>query len=263
MSSNNNALANEKPAIAFKDVTKVYKLYRNSKKRFMGLFNKNIKYKRVEANSHLSFTIQKGEAVAFLGHNGAGKSTCLKMITGVVYPTSGTIEINGRVSALLELTAGFDLQFTGRENIYLRGQLWGLTKSEIQELEGDVIEFSELGDYIDQPVRSYSSGMKSRLGFAFATAIKPDILVVDETLAVGDAAFRKKCITRVRSLLSGGDVTVLFVTHSKSLAQEFCTRGLVMEKGKLLFDGPIDEANAFYEARYNTATSAPASTTKK
>ena len=239
--------------ISFDDVTKTYELYKTDRSRVLGFIH--IKRKgdylgSVNANNHLSFQIKKGEAVAFLGLNGAGKSTALKIITGVCHPTSGKVKVKGRVSALLELTAGFDMQLTGRENIYLRGQILGLEKSTIKQIEPEVIEFAELGLYIDQPMRSYSSGMRARLGFAFAVAVEPEILVVDEALSVGDRAFKKKCIERIREIMEDETVTVLFVTHSSSVAKEFCSRGIVLDKGRKVFDASIEEAVAFYEENY-------------
>ena len=204
----------------------------------------------MNASDDLSFEIKKGEAVAFLGHNGAGKSTALKMVTGVTHPTSGTVEVKGRVSALLELTAGFDMQLTGRENIALRGQIMGLNKHEIAELEPGIIEFADLGLYIDQPMKSYSSGMRARLGFAFAVAINPEILVVDEALSVGDRAFQKKCIERIREIMMDENVTVLFVTHASATAKQFCSRGIVLDKGTKVFDGSIEDATKYYEENY-------------
>ena len=247
------ANASNEVAIRFDKVTKVYNLYKNDRGRFLGIFNyqrKGVFLGSVNANDDLSFEIKKGEAVAFLGHNGAGKSTALKIITGVTHPTSGTVEVNGRVSALLELQAGFDQQLTGRENISLRGQILGLSNEEIAALEPKVVDFAELGLYIDQPMRSYSSGMKARLGFAFAVAIDPEILVVDEALSVGDRAFRQKCIDRIREIMMDENITVLFVTHSSSTAKEFCSRGIVLDKGKKVFDGNLEEATAFYEENY-------------
>ena len=244
-----DAAAGRPIAVEFSHVTKEYHLYPNDQKRILGLLTKRIPYKTVHANNDLSFTIHKGEAVAFIGPNGAGKSTALKIITGVVYPTSGTVTVNGRVSALLELAAGFDGQLTGRENIDMRGQVWGLSPAEIEQIKPQVIEFAELGDYIDQPLRTYSSGMRARLGFAFASSIRPDILIVDEALAVGDRRFSQKCRARVKEIMAGGDVTVLFVTHSLVLAKQFCTRGIVIDKGTKLFDGDIAEAIAFYEEK--------------
>ena len=208
----------------------------------MGLFFKNIKCKENKAVNNVSFNIKKGESVALFGKNGAGKSTILKLITGVTYPTEGEIEVKGRVSALLELTSGFDQEFTGRENIYLKGQLLGIKDKEIKELEPAIIEFAELGDYIDQPVRTYSSGMKARLGFAINANVKPEILIIDEALSVGDEAFRRKCVKKINEVTSKEDVTLLFVTHATGTAKDFCKRGIVMKKGKAVFDGNIDDA---------------------
>lgn len=233
-------------AIEFKNVTKEYKLYKNDKQRFKAVFSKNVNVKKKKAIDNVSFTIKKGEAVALLGRNGAGKSTLLKMITEVIFPTYGKIKINGRVSALLELSAGFDMEFTGRENIYLRGQLMGISKEDLERLEPYIIEFAELGDYIDQPVRTYSSGMKARLGFAINANIEPEILIVDEALSVGDKAFRIKCQEKINEIVDSG-VTFLFVTHSIGIAKEFCTRGIVMKKGKFVFDGDIKLAVEIYE----------------
>lgn len=240
-------------AIKFDHVTKTYKLYENDRQRFFSIFRSRDKRKlitKVNASNNLSFEIKKGEAVAFLGHNGAGKSTALKMITGVTFPTTGTVTVNGAVSALLELTAGFDNDLTGRENIHLRGHALGLDNEQIAELEPKVVEFADLGVYIDQPVRTYSSGMKARLGFAFAVSSDPEILVVDEALSVGDKQFQEKCFARVREIMEDEDVTVLFVTHASAAAGEFCTRGIVLDKGTMKFDGPIQEAIDYYESNY-------------
>ena len=170
------------------------------------------------------------------------------MITGVCYPTEGEIVVNGRVSALLELTSGFDPEFTGRENIYLKGQLLGLKNKEIEEVEETIIDFSQIGEYIDQPVRTYSSGMKARLGFSINVNIKPEILIVDEALSVGDEEFKNKCIKKINEIISNDNVTLLFVTHATGVAKEFCQRGILMEKGKLVFDGEIDKTIERYES---------------
>ena len=195
----------------------------------------------------MTFDIKRGESVAIFGKNGAGKSTILKMITGVAFQTTGEIEVNGRVSALLELTAGFDPEFTGRENIYLKGQILGLNDSEIKKIENKIVNFAELEEYIDQPVRTYSSGMKARLGFSINVNIEPEILIVDEALSVGDEQFKNKCITKINKLIKKENVTLLFVTHSTATATEFCKRGLIMKKGKLIFDGDIKDAEAKYK----------------
>lgn len=168
------------------------------------------------------------------------------MVTGVTYPTEGEVNVNGRVSALLELTAGFDQELTGRENIYLKGQLMGLKDKEIEALEDTIVDFADIGEYIDQPVRTYSSGMKARLGFAININIEPEILIIDEALSVGDTQFRKKCIKRVNEVMGTGDITLLFVTHATEVAREFCKRGIVMKSGQLVFDADIEEAIEMY-----------------
>lgn len=196
-------------AVRFEKVSKKYKLYRSDRHRFAGIFSSRVPFKEVYANNGLDFTIRRGESVAVLGKNGAGKSTMLKMITGVVFPSSGEITVNGRVSALLELTAGFDSELTGRENVQLRGQIWGLDRKEVAELEEKVVDFADIGDYIDQPVRTYSSGMKARVGFAISALINPQILVVDEALSVGDRSFREKCDQQIKSIMARENVTVL------------------------------------------------------
>lgn len=234
-------------AIEFKNVTKEYKLFKSDKQRFKSIFSKKVKYKKKKAINNVSFQIKRGETVALFGRNGAGKSTMLKMITGVVFPTEGEITVNGRVSALLELTAGFDPEFTGRENIYFRGQLWGMKEEQIRKLEPAIVEFAELGDYMDQPVRTYSSGMKARLGFTINVNVEPDILIVDEALSVGDKSFRRKCTEKIHQLVEERNITFLFVTHSTKVAKDFCDRGIVMKMGKLLYDGDIESSVKYYD----------------
>jgi len=236
--------------ISFNKVSKEYKLYSSNRARLLGIFVKKVPYKKKKAVNDVSFSINRGESVALFGKNGAGKSTILKMITGVTFPTSGDIKVEGRVSALLELTSGFDQEFSGRENIYLKGHILGLKDSEIKALESTIIEFSELEDYIDQPVRTYSSGMKSRLGFAINVNIKPEILIVDEALSVGDAAFKNKCKEKVNDIIKNDNVTLLFVTRQAAVAEEFCKRGIVMKDGKLVFDGEVADASKKYDELY-------------
>ena len=233
--------------IDFNHVTKRYKLFKNDKKRLLSVFSKRVPYKDKLAVNDVTFQVERGETVAFFGRNGAGKSTILKMITGVSYPTEGTIDVVGRVSALLELTSGFDSELTGRENIYLKGQLCGLKDEEIRELEPEIVEFAEVEEYIDQPVRTYSSGMKARLGFAVNVSIRPEILIVDEALSVGDREFRAKCLEKVNSIIEKDGVTLLFVTHSTGTARQFCNRGIFLVKGTMQYDGDIDTAIALYE----------------
>lgn len=233
--------------ISFKDVSKEYTLYKNEKERFKSLFFKLKNAKKHMALKHVNLEIKKGEAIGIIGANGAGKSTLLKMITGVTFPTEGEVEVNGKVAALLELTAGFSSEMTGRENIYLKGYVLGLSDKYIAEIEERVIEFAELGDYIDQPVRTYSSGMKMRLGFAINVNIEPDILVIDEALSVGDANFKKKCKNKIKSIIDSG-TTVLYVSHSKDGVKEICSRAVYLKKGEIIYDGSVSEATALYEA---------------
>lgn len=232
--------------VEFKKVTKIYKLYKNDKRRLLSIFIKKIPYKEKKAVNNVSFNIKRGEAVAIFGKNGAGKSTILKMITGVTFPTLGDINVKGRVSALLELTSGFDPEFTGRENIYLKGRILGLKEDEIAKLEPSIVEFAELEEYIDQPVRTYSSGMKARLGFSVNVNIEPEILIVDEALSVGDEAFKKKCTNKIREIIEKDNITLLFVTHATSVAKEFCKRGIVLKQGGIICDTDIDKAVELY-----------------
>ena len=235
--------------VKFENVTKVYKLYKSDKQRLLGTFIKKYKPVKKVAVNNVTFDINKGEAVAIFGKNGAGKSTVLKMITGVCFPTKGEVEVKGIVSALLELTSGFDKEATGLENIYLKGRILGLKESKIKKLEEKIVDFAELGEYIHQPVRTYSSGMMARLGFSISVNINPQILIVDEALSVGDTDFKNKCLKKVKKIMSKKDVTLLFVTHSVEIARQFCQRGIILKKGKLVFDGGIDEAIEKYTAK--------------
>lgn len=235
--------------IEFKNVTKTYKLYKSDKARFKALFFKNTEYKKKRATKNLNFKINRGESVAFFGKNGAGKSTILKMVTGVTYPTEGEVIVNGQVCALLELGAGFDIESTGRDNIKLKCSLMGMTEEEIAAVEQDIIDFADIDEYIDQPLRSYSSGMKARLGFAISVNSNPEILICDEALSVGDKAFQRKCKDKIAEIMADENVTLLFVTHSLNTAKDFCKRGIVLEKGEMLFDGSVEEAINFYDPK--------------
>lgn len=235
----------QEPIVVFDSVSKIYTLYRSSREQFAALFHESKKLRKHKALDEVSFEIRRGESVAIIGRNGAGKSTLLKMITGVSYPTGGDIRVSGRVAALLELTAGFSLDMSGRENIHLKGCILGLKDKEIKELESKAIEFADLGEYIDQPVRTYSSGMKMRLGFAININMKPDILVVDEALSVGDTAFKQKCKNKIKELIKQG-VTVLYVSHGKDIT-EICDRAIFLKQGRIVFDGNVEEALKLYE----------------
>ncbi len=181
-----------------------------------------------------------------MGRNGSGKSTTLKIIAGVYTPTSGVVRVSGSVAALIELGAGFHPDLTGRENILLNGLLLGLTKQEIQACEQRILDFAELGEFIDSPIKQYSSGMFMRLGFAIATEVNPDILLMDEILAVGDAAFQEKCMARIDDFRRRGK-TIVFVSHNMDAVRGICRRALLIHEGNLLADGPPDEVAARYE----------------
>ena len=234
------------PIISFKNVSKTYILYKNDQARFKALFFKPKNPKTNKALNNVNLTINRGESVGIVGDNGAGKSTLLKMITGVAFPDEGEVVVDGKVAALLELTAGFSMEMTGRENIYLKGYILGLEDAYIKQIEEKIIEFAELGDYIDQPVRTYPSGMKMRLGFAINVNIEPDVLVVDEALSVGDATFKKKCKTKINEIIGAG-TTVLYVSHNPNSVKEICQRAIFLKKGTVIFDGPTEETLKVYE----------------
>jgi teichoic acid transport system ATP-binding protein len=236
-----------KTVVKFDHVTKVYKLFKNDKRRLASVFSKKVHYDIKRAVDDMCFEIKQGEAVALVGRNGAGKSTILKLITGVSFPTEGEITVEGRVSALLELGTGFDDEMTGRDNITLKGQLMGLTDEDIKRLTPAIIDFAELGPYIDQPIRTYSSGMRAKLGFAVNVSIEPEIFIIDEALSVGDQIFREKCLAKVREIIDMDNVTLIFVTHSIDDAANFCERGVVIREGKSVFDGRINEAVDYYD----------------
>jgi len=242
------AVADDAIAVSFKNVSKEYTLYTSDQERFISLFYKKKGMKKHLALDNASFDIRKGEAVGLIGKNGAGKSTLLKIVTGVTFPTSGEVTVNGTVAALLELTAGFSVEMTGRENIYLKGYILGYSKEEMRQMEDKIIDFAELGEYIDQPLRTYSSGMRTRLGFAINVNSEPDILVVDEALSVGDADFRKKCSAKIKDLVQGG-VTVMFVSHSMGSVKELCDRVIYIKAGKVVFDGETEEAINTYKKK--------------
>jgi len=200
----------------------------------------------VWALKEINFEVQQGEVLGIIGKNGAGKSTLLKILSRVTSPTDGEIKTKGRIASLLEVGTGFHPELTGRENIYLNGAILGMTKSEIKNKEQEIIEFSGCQMYIDTPVKRYSSGMRVRLAFAVAAFLEPDILVIDEVLAVGDAEFQKKAIGKMQDISKGDGRTVLFVSHNMAAVKSLCTRAIVLEHGKTVFEGATDEAVDFY-----------------
>jgi len=189
---------------------------------------------------HVSLDIQAGEAIALVGHNGSGKSTLLKTIAGVLDPSEGEVLVQGRISPMIELGAGFDPELSGRDNIFLNGALLGFSRKQMEGKFDRIVAFSELADFIDMPIKNYSSGMYARLGFAIAQDVEPDVLIVDEVLAVGDERFQEKCKARIRDFRATG-VTFCFVSHSSEAAKELCPRAAVLHHGRLAFDGPIEQ----------------------
>lgn len=211
----------------------------------------DIHYNQFWALKDVNFNVQKGDRVGILGLNGAGKSTLLKVICGVLKPTKGNVTVHGKIAPLLELGAGFDMQYTGRENIYLYGSVLGFSRSFLNEKFDEIAEFSELGKFLDVPLKNYSSGMKSRLGFSIATVVEPEILVLDEVLSVGDAKFRKKCENKIKGMFDSG-VTVLFVSHSISQVKSLCNKAILLEHGQLIAQGDVNDVAAIYEKKINS-----------
>ena len=192
-----------------------------------------------------SFNVDEGEVVAILGQNGAGKSVLLKMLAGVIKPTTGEACIRGRMVAMLELGSGFHLEMTGRENVFFNGAILGMRRAEMSRKLQAIVDFSEIGDFLDRPVKHYSTGMYMRLAFSVAAHVDADVLLIDEVLATGDAAFQEKCMERMRRVAAQG-ATILLVSHSPSQLTDLCTRGMYMSNGELLFDGTLEEASCLY-----------------
>ena len=234
-------------AIRVQNVTKLYKLYDKPSDRFRESLKKKKKVLHREhyALHDLNFDIKKGECVGIIGTNGSGKSTILKIITGVLNPTSGNVEIDGRISALLELGAGFNMEYTGLENVYLNGTMIGFTKKEIDAKLDSILEFADIGEFIHQPVKTYSSGMFVRLAFAVAINIDPEILIVDEALSVGDVFFQTKCYKKFEEFKEQGK-TILFVSHDLSSIGKYCDRVVLLNKGEKLAEGGAKEMVNLY-----------------
>lgn len=235
-------------AIVLEDVHKTFKVYLDKantiKEKLLFLFSRNRKEKR-EVLKGIDLKIKKGESVALIGVNGGGKSTLLKLMTKIIYPNKGKITINGKLTSLLELGAGFHQDFSGRENIYFNASIFGLTRKEIDDRLNDIIEFSELEDYIDNPVRTYSSGMFMRLAFSVAINVNADILLIDEILSVGDQHFQEKCYKKMKELSKEGK-TMVFVTHSLQSVSNLCDRAVWLHEGKIKMDGKSDEVIKMY-----------------
>lgn len=234
-------------AISVNDVSKMYKLYDNPMDRLkesLGLSRKK-KYKEHYALNHVSFQVKKGETVGIIGTNGSGKSTILKIITGVLSPTAGEVAVNGRISALLELGAGFNMEYSGLENVYLNGSMIGFSREEIDAKLQSILDFADIGEFIHQPVKTYSSGMFVRLAFAVAINIDPEILIVDEALSVGDVFFQAKCYRKFEEFKEMGK-TILFVSHDLSSIGKYCDRVVLLNKGEKLAEGSAKEMVNLY-----------------
>ncbi|MCG2721289.1 MAG: ABC transporter ATP-binding protein [Thermodesulfovibrionales bacterium] len=234
-------------AISVREVTKTYKLYDTHADRVKEAFHLlRKKYHRpFNALTDVSFNVNKGETLGIIGRNGSGKSTLLQVICGILQPTSGSAEVNGRVSALLELGAGFNPEFTGRQNVYINASILGLAREEIESRFDEIAAFADIGDFINQPVKLYSNGMVVRLAFAVAISIEPDILIVDEALAVGDEAFQRKCFARIKQIQERGG-TILFVSHGAGTIVELCNHALLIDQGELLIGGSPKQVVSHY-----------------
>jgi len=236
-------------SISVTDVTKIYKLYANPKDRLREALSirKKTFHKEHHALHNISFEVPMGETMGIIGENGSGKSTLLKIITGVLTPTSGKVVVNGKISALLELGAGFNPEYSGIENIYFNGMVMGFSRKEMDKKVDSIVEFADIGDFIFQPVKTYSSGMFVRLAYAVAVSIEPDILIIDEALSVGDAFFQMKSMSKMHELFEKGK-TVLFVTHDTSTIKSLCTKAIYLEAGRVA-QGDSKEVVEQYEAK--------------
>lgn len=243
-----------KPAVEVKNVSILFNLNKekvdNLKEYFVKFVTRKLMFTEFWALRDISFTVEKGERLGILGFNGAGKSTLLKTIAGVLKPTKGSVRVHGVIAPLLELGAGFDSNYSGKENIFLYGATMGYSRKYIQQKYDEIVEFSELKDFIDVPIKNYSSGMKARLGFAIATAVEPEVLILDEVLSVGDAKFRRKSEAKVTSMFDKG-VTVLFVSHSTEQVRRLCDKAIILEKGKIIAQGEVNQICDMYDEIVN------------
>ncbi len=243
-----------KPAVVVDHVSILFNLNSekidNIKEYFIKLITRKLHYTEFWALKDVSFKIEKGERLGVLGFNGAGKSTLLKTVAGVLKPTKGSVSVSGVIAPLLELGAGFDMNYSGKENIYLYGATMGYSRKFIESKYDEIVDFSELGDFINVPIKNYSSGMRARLGFAIATAVEPDVLILDEVLSVGDAKFRQKSEAKVKALFDKG-VTVLFVSHSTEQVRRLCNKAIILKKGEVIASGDVEDVCKIYDDMVN------------
>jgi lipopolysaccharide transport system ATP-binding protein len=237
-------------AIRVSAVGKCYNIYDRPQDRLREALwrRRKLLHREFWALRNVSFTVQRGESVGIIGRNGCGKSTLLQIIAGTMTPSEGEARVSGRVSALLELGSGFNPEFTGRENVYLNAAILGIPRQEMERRFADIAAFADIGEFLDRPVKTYSSGMHARLAFSVAVAVDPDILIVDEILAVGDIGFQQKCVARLRRLREAG-MTLLFVTHSPDAIRSVCQKALFLVDGQAMYFGPADRAVDLYLAR--------------
>ena len=237
------------------DVSMIFNIaseqFNSLKEYFIALARHELKFKEFRALNHINFKVKRGEAFGLVGTNGSGKSTMLKIIAGVLEASEGTCTVRGTIAPLIELGAGFDMELTAKENIYLNGALLGYRKEFIDEHFQDIVDFAELQNFMDMPLKNYSSGMVERIAFAIATITEPDILIVDETLSVGDFLFQQKCERRIKELVDADDVTVLLVSHNIDQVERLCDRVCWIEKGQERMVGPTDEVCAAYKSLGN------------
>lgn len=231
--------------IKIENLTKTFYLFDKDWKILRWIFTGRGYKKTKTVLNDITFSVDEGEVVGLIGVNGAGKSTLMKMIAGITYPTSGNIFADGKIGALINLSAGFNPDYSGRKNIYYKGTIMGMAKTEIDNIIDDIEEFVDLGDYFERPVRMYSSGMSARLGFALAVFCNPDIVIIDEVLAVGDKAFQEKSKAKVKELFRAGKA-VIFSSHSDTLIERFCSRVIYIKEGQIAYDGDVMEGLRMY-----------------
>jgi lipopolysaccharide transport system ATP-binding protein len=241
--------------IKVRNIGKCYHIYDKPADRLKQAFLRRFKtfYREFWACRRVSFEVNRGDSIGILGRNGAGKSTLLQLIAGTTSPTEGEIEVRGRVAALLQLGSGFNPEFTGRENVYLGGAVLGITRAEMDHRFDEIASFADIGSFMDQPIKTYSSGMGARLAFAVSFSVEPDILILDEILAVGDIGFQSKCVSRLRKLRDSG-LTMLFVSHSPDSVRSICNKSLVLEGGQPIYYGPTDAGTNLYLSRMREST---------
>ena len=234
------------PTVQAEGLTKVYRSYATPWDRLLEGITRRPRHREFRALEDVGFTLPRGEGLALIGENGAGKSTLLKILAGITAPTSGAFRVRGKIASILELGSGFHPEFTGRQNVVLNAAMLGLSQEELRRKMPDIVAFSELGDFIDQPVKTYSTGMAMRLGFSIATQVEPDVLIIDEALSVGDGYFQKKCMDRLRLFVGGGG-TLLFCSHAMYYVSAFCQRALWLRHGRAEALGPTEEVVREYE----------------